>query len=210
MTTDALVLVGAGGFGREVAAFIRARSMQVQVAGFIDDEKTGAAILGTIEGHVVEPGSMRSYITCFGDGRARTKVRLALEQRGARFTTLVFPDAMHASVLGDCVNSIFMGACTISCDVTVGNDVLVQGMAVIGHDVSIGHGVTVSAHAFVGGWAHLGDYCTLHPHAVVLPHVKVGEGAVVGAGTVVIKDVAPYTTVFGSPAKVIYRDERRG
>jgi acetyltransferase-like isoleucine patch superfamily enzyme len=38
---------------------------------------------------------------------------------------------------------------------------------------------------------------------VVLPHITIGEGAVVGAGSVVIKDVAPYTTVFGSPAKVI-------
>ena len=210
MTTDALVLIGAGGFGREVAAFIRARGMPIQVAGFIDDEKSGDGILGSITDHRIESGSPRRYITCFGEGRSRTDVRLALEQRGARFTTLVFPDVMHASGLAHSVNSIFLGACSVSCDVTVGDDVLVQGMAVIGHDVSIGHGVTVSSHAFVGGWAHLGDYCTLHPHAVVLPHVKVGEGAVVGAGAVVIKDVAPYTTVFGSPAKVIYRDENRG
>jgi acetyltransferase-like isoleucine patch superfamily enzyme len=63
--------------------------------------------------------------------------------------------------------------------------------------------VTISAHAFIGGNAILEDLCTIHPHAVVLPRVRIGKGAVVGAGSVVIKDVAPYTTVFGSPAKVI-------
>nr|WP_276307803.1 hypothetical protein [Stenotrophobium rhamnosiphilum] len=55
----------------------------------------------------------------------------------------------------------------------------------------------------MGGNAKLGAFSTIHPAAVVLPKVTIGEGAIVGAGAVVLKDVAPYTTVFGSPAKVI-------
>jgi phosphonate metabolism protein (transferase hexapeptide repeat family) len=49
----------------------------------------------------------------------------------------------------------------------------------VGHDVWIGHG------------------------AVVLPGVSVGNGAVIGTGAVVTKDVAPYTIVVGTPAKMI-------
>ncbi len=49
----------------------------------------------------------------------------------------------------------------------------------IGHDVWIGHA------------------------AIVLPGVTVGNGAVVGAGAVVTRDVAPYTIVAGSPARVL-------
>ncbi|MEM7522547.1 MAG: chloramphenicol acetyltransferase [Pseudomonadota bacterium] len=51
----------------------------------------------------------------------------------------------------------------------------------IGHDTWIGHG------------------------AVIRPEITVGHGAVVGAMAVVTKDVAPYTVVVGSPAKVMRR-----
>lgn len=51
----------------------------------------------------------------------------------------------------------------------------------IGHDVWIGHG------------------------AIVLPGVSIGDGAVIGAGAVVTKEVAPYTVVAGSPARMLRR-----
>lgn len=201
MTGEPLILLGRGGFGREVAAWIAARNMPMTVAGFLDDENVGDDILGPIKGH--QPRADSRYLTCFGDGRARHLVRLCIEAEGAQFTSLVSPDVMTATPLRSSINSIFLGACSISSSISLGNDLLVQGFAVVGHDVRLGDGVTIGSHAFVGGNATLESGCTVHPHAVILPHITVGEGAVVGAGTVVIKDVAPNTTVFGSPAKVI-------
>ena len=56
----------------------------------------------------------------------------------------------------------------------------------IGHDVWIGHG------------------------AIILPGRTIGTGAVIAGGAVVTKDVAPYTIVGGTPAKILKRrfDER--
>lgn len=42
-------------------------------------------------------------------------------------------------------------------------------------------------------------------NAIILSGVTIGDGAVVGAGSIVVDDVAPYTIVFGSPAKVVRR-----
>lgn len=39
--------------------------------------------------------------------------------------------------------------------------------------------------------------------SVVLPGISIGEYAVVGAGSVVTKDVPPYKTVVGNPARVV-------
>lgn len=39
--------------------------------------------------------------------------------------------------------------------------------------------------------------------AVILPGVTIGEFSTVGAGSVVTKDVEPYTTVVGNPAREI-------
>jgi len=202
MNAQPLLLLGCGGFGREVAAWIAARAMPFIVSGFLDDEKpTAPDVRGPIKDHAPRPDVF--YLTCFGHGRARRHVRTQFQSRGARFATLVSPDAMTATPLGQTANSIFLGACSISSNVTLGDDLLIQGFAVVGHDVNIGTGVTIGSHAFIGGNARLEPFCTIHPHAVVLPHVVIGEGAVVGAGTVVIKDVPPGATVFGVPAKII-------
>lgn len=51
----------------------------------------------------------------------------------------------------------------------------------VGHDVWIGHG------------------------AVIMPGVSVGNGAVIGANAVVTRDVAAFTIVAGSPARLVRR-----
>lgn len=209
MSAQPLILLGRGGFGREVAAWIKIRNLQYLVEGFLDDTQLDSGILGPIHGHLPSPAGRSQYLACFGDGNPRLRLRLELEQRGARFATIVFPEVTTASELSASRNSIFMGACSISNNVSIGDDVLVQGFAIVGHDVEVGDGCTISNHAFVGGGAKLRRCCTIHPHAVVLPHVEIGEGAVVGAGSVVIRDVEPYTTVFGAPAKMISRVEPR-
>lgn len=198
---ERIIIVGAGGLGREIAAGIRRYGLPFEILGHIDDEKSGPHILGPIATH--EPVADVGYVTCFGDGTARHRVRTMLAARGARFTTIVSPTVLAVTPLDGLVNCLIVGACSISNDTTFGTDILIQTLAVLGHDVVIGDGVTISAHAFIGGNAILENRCTIHPHAVVLPKVTVGEGAVVGAGTVVIKNVPPGATVFGVPAKVI-------
>ena len=47
------------------------------------------------------------------------------------------------------------------------------------------------------------DDCWLGTNAVVCPGVTIGKGSIVGANAVVTRDVAPYSVVAGSPARVI-------
>jgi galactoside O-acetyltransferase len=57
--------------------------------------------------------------------------------------------------------------------------------------------------AFHSGKIVLKKDCFLGARSIVLPGVTVGEGAVVGVGSIVTRDVAPWSTVFGAPARVI-------
>ena len=43
--------------------------------------------------------------------------------------------------------------------------------------------------------------------AVILPGVRLGRGCIVGAGAVVTKDVPPYQTWVGNPARPLHREE---
>jgi putative colanic acid biosynthesis acetyltransferase WcaF len=88
--------------------------------------------------------------------------------------------------------------------------------------VSLGHHVTVSQYAFLCAASHdiadpsfalihapivLGDAAWVCAAAYVGMGVTVGEGAVVGARACVTKDVPPWTTVGGNPARQL--GERR-
>ncbi len=63
--------------------------------------------------------------------------------------------------------------------------------------------------AYIGkGDTHIGDGAWLGMRAMIMPGVSIGEGAIVAANSVVTKDVAPYSVVGGSPAKIVkYRFE---
>ena len=56
--------------------------------------------------------------------------------------------------------------------------------------------------------AHIGHDTWIGAAAMIKPDVTLGDGAVVAAGAVVTKDVAPYTIVAGTPAKVMRLRQR--
>lgn len=51
--------------------------------------------------------------------------------------------------------------------------------------------------------AHIGHDTWIGHNAMIKPEVTVGDGAIVAAGAIVTKDVAPYTIVAGTPARVM-------
>jgi tetrahydrodipicolinate N-acetyltransferase len=84
-------------------------------------------------------------------------------------------------------------------------NVVLGGRATVGKNCHIGAGSVLagvieppSAKPVV-----VEDDVVIGANAVVLEGVTVGKGAVVAAGAIVVEDVAPYTVVAGTPARVI-------
>lgn len=80
--------------------------------------------------------------------------------------------------------------------------------------ITIGPGVVISLRSTVLAHddashtvapVHIAKDAFIGAGAIVLPGVTVGEGAVVAAGAVVSRDVEPYTTVAGVPARTLER-----
>jgi len=72
----------------------------------------------------------------------------------------------------------------------------------------VGDYVHVAPGARIGGEVTIGDRALIGIGAIVLPGLSIGHDAVVGAGAVVTRDVAPYTTVVGTPAAPLVRRAR--
>ncbi len=80
---------------------------------------------------------------------------------------------------------------------------LVLGAHSIGNDVHIRHGTTfgVLDRNSLTKKPVIEDRVEIGAGACILGDVTVGHDSVVGANSVVVRDVAPYTTVFGVPAR---------
>ena len=83
--------------------------------------------------------------------------------------------------------------------------VVIGETAVVEDDFSMLHEVTLGGTGKVGGDRHpkIRRGVMIGAGAKVLGNIEVGEGAKIGAGSVVLEDVAPFTTVAGVPARPV-------
>ncbi len=208
--SNRLVIVGAGGFGREMYAAVLAspqfrEHQRITGVVFIDDHGAlpglPAPIVSTISDFTPLPGDVG--LCAIGSSRGRRTVTESLEARGLRFVPFVDDNArVGASVtLAEgvivCANSI------ITVDAQIGRHSHINCNCLIGHDVVVGDYVTLSSAVCLTGNVHLADDVFVGTGAILIPSRTVGAGATVGAGSVVLRNVKPGVTVFGNPARSI-------
>lgn len=84
----------------------------------------------------------------------------------------------------------------------------------IAHDSQVGNHVTMSNGAIVGGHCVVEDYAVLSANVMIHQFCRIGESAMMAGGAGTLQDIAPFTIVLGSPARVIRLNqinlERRG
>lgn len=203
-----LLIVGAGGFGREVfqwARHINSSSGKWTSIFFLDDNLAALNKFnteGSIAGRIVDwrPEEGEEFVCSIGDPKIRIQICDILEGKGAVFTNIIHPTA----VVGEkCVLGKGVIICPNTClttDQHIGDHVIININTSIGHDARIARGCTLSAHCDVMGGAQLEEGVFMGSGARILPGIKVGRNAKVGAGSVVIRKVDPDTSVFGVPA----------
>ncbi|WP_342629582.1 serine O-acetyltransferase [Nguyenibacter vanlangensis] len=86
-----------------------------------------------------------------------------------------------------------------------GTGIVVGETAVIEDDVALLQNVTLGGTGKEGGDRHpkVRRGALIGTGAKVLGNIEIGEGAKIGAGSIVLKPVAPFTTVVGNPARAV-------
>ena len=218
ITTKKLVIMGAGGFGREVHAWLidaiktgvcqPTADTAWEIAGFIDDSQDALdsfqglpPVLSGINDFQPHPDT---YVVCaIANPAIKKRLTESMLAKGVNFFTLIHPSAVIGTNVVIGKGTVICPFTVLSTDLEVGDFVTINSCCTIGHDTLIKSYCTLSGHCDVTGGVKLLEGAFLGSHAVVVPNVVIGEYAVVGAGSVAIRKVAPGVTVFGVPAKRI-------
>jgi len=204
---DDLVIVGAGGHGREtldVVEAINALKTRWNFRGFVDDGEVRAERLSRRGAQVVsqdelDPEKVR-YVIGIGDSVSREAVAGRLTLAGFAPATLIHPDASVGGDVRIAEGVVLAAGARVTTNVSLGRHTQLNIGACVSHDCEVGEFVTLSPGTFLNGECRIGDRAFFGTGAIVTPGLTVGANAKVGAGAVVLSDVPGGTTVVGVPA----------
>lgn len=200
-----LVILGAGGHGREALDILRAAGTGRPI-GFLDanpslKEVDGLPVLGGEEW--LRDHLDLEAIIAIGNPKIVLSLSAKLESWGVRFAGAVSPAAIvspRASLGAGCL--IFPQA-FVSAGAVLEPHVTVNVGASVSHDAKVGRGALLNPGARLAGGAIVGAGATIGMNASVIQGRRVGAGCVIGAGAVVIDDIPDGATAVGVPARVV-------
>lgn len=207
-----LVIVGCGGFGREVHDVVDAIEAATpgtwELLGYVDDapasenvelvRRRGSTVLGGLEALEALPADV-AYVIGIGSPAIKARIDARLADRPA--AVLVHPEASMGFDVQLGPGSIVCAGSRLTTNIRLGRHVHVNLLCSIGHDVTIGDHVSINPLVAVSGSVDIGARVMLGTHSAVLQLLSVGEDATVGGAALVVKDVPAGTVVKGVPAK---------
>lgn len=215
MSPTPLVIVGAGGHGREtfgIATAINERAVAAgrqppwKLLGFVADtpdiDNRVVGLNSSIVGATADMADIDAqYVLGIGDPATRCRLDTQLTKLGCVAATLVHPLAVVGLNNTLAPGVLIAAGAQVTTNVSLERHVHVNVGAVVSHDSTVGQHSSLSPGTLLNGSVSVGRRVMLGSAAVVTPGHSIGDDSVVGAGAVVVSDVPPAVTAKGIPAR---------
>ena len=205
-----IIIVGAGGFGREVYLWAKDSFSkdQYRIKGFLDDNNRALdnfnldiGIIENIGGYM--PEEKDRFLIAIGNVKIKKSIIKKLIGKKAKFLSLIHPTAIVVNTARIGQGVIICPFCLVSDNVELNDFVMMNIYSSCGHDAKVGKYCILSPYATLNGFVILKDEVFLGTHTTVIAYKKVGYQSKVSANSVVMRDVPPNKIVFGVPGKAI-------
>lgn len=207
-----LVIIGAGGFGREVlwtAQSCNKTSKKYNIIGFIDDDKIltnnvthGIKVLGGTEWFSTQKTRNLHCVIAIGDSKIRQAIVEKIEKTNVKFTTLIHPSVIHSDSVEIGEGTIVQAGSVLTVDTKIGNHCKIDTNCTIAHDCILEDYVTLNPGVHINGNNRVETGAYLGSGVVTKEKIRIGKWCIIGAGTVLIKDTKDFSVYVGVPGKI--------
>lgn len=205
-----IIIVGAGGFGREVQWLIERINIEKSewnFIGYIDDgiEKgkqiDDYPVLGGCE-YLLNFNKEIFVVIAIGSSKIRKAVAEKLKRnQNIKFPNLIDPDATTSSRYKRGIGNIICAGTVMTTDYSMGDFNIINLDCTIGHDAKIESYVTVYPSVNISGCVAIGSVSEIGTGSNIIQGIHIGEKTIIGAGSVVVRDIEGCCTAMGVPCK---------
>ena len=205
-----IVIIGAGGVGRETAWIIEQINMRRptwNIIGFIDDneeiwnsEINGYNVIGNLR--CLNDLENKPYVIISIANYKVKKIIVNKLENKFEFATIVHPDVYLNKTITIGKGSIVYPGVIMTTNISIGNHVIVSPKCGIGHDSVIKDYVSLLWNVNISGFDVIEEGVMIGSGATIIQGKSIGVGAIVGAGAVVIDNIKENTINVGIPANV--------
>lgn len=207
-----IVIIGVGGFGREVKVLIdqiNKKEKIYTILGFYDDaldcksHYNGIPFLGTIN-QLNQINETTAVALGIGDPTTKAKIIKRLDNKNLSFPTLIHPSVQISDdeiTVGQ--GTIICGSCILTCNIEIGSFVTLNLCCTVGHDTIIRDFASFMPSVNISGEVLIEECVYVGTGAKIINQLQIGKGTIVGAGAVVSKSLPHNCTAVGIPAKPI-------
>ena len=206
-----LGIYGAGGLGREL--FILANQINkiehrwTDII-YIDDTEGLSAVnekqpITFAEMHLKYSINSLEIVIAVGEPHIRSFLRKRVKDAGLSLAVLVHPSANIADRTKLSAGAVICYNSFVSCDVVIGENVLIQPTVSVGHDCKIGNDTVISTNVCIAGRCDIGCETYIGLQVPIKEGVCIGKQTIVGMGSVVIRDIPDQVIAIGNPARVM-------
>lgn len=205
-----IAIIGAGGFGREVAWLIEEINKDIptwNILGFIDDSEdiqgsqiNGYEVIGTLSWLMDKEVNV---VNTIANPIAREQVTNTLKNTKNIYPNIIHPSVLYSDSVEFGIGNIICAGTILTVNIYVNNFVIINLDCTIGHDAVVKDFATILPSVNVSGNTLISKGCSIGTGTAIIQGLTIGENTIIGAGSTVIKNIQANCTAVGSPAKVI-------
>jgi len=210
-----IVIIGSGGFGREVAWLIEdinLKNLEWEILGFVDDNHVGEEINGyKVLGGLDWLNNQELFVVCaIGDPTVKMKVIKKIQNSKNKYPILIHPSVIKSPLIEYGEGTIICAGNILTVNIAIGKHVIINLDCTIGHDAILGDFSTILPSVNVSGNVILEERVTLGTGSQVIQGITIGKNTTIGAGSVVVKNIPTNVVAVGLPARPIKEVEDKG